>query len=326
MMSSKQQTADNADGHFCCTFFGSISVSVDIACKSSSVHIANYLLLKETDFTVDGLVEELACTHNHAFFLSFNPTIRVYGTRIDGCKVDCLDFSAPPFQKPHFRTTDIPAEMKSMKNVTSCGVPELTHCEENEKRILDRMGTYHRPSSPSPSALICCTDSNCYLMTNSETGPTLWRIFTENDDSDVTVLQIGCKEPIIAMTAGKCHVLLLNSSGLVYSFGTGSRGELGHGTLESEQMPKLIDVSSMVSITQIACGAWHSVALSAERDVYVWGWNCCGQLGTNDSVVNFPLPLDIDDEVIAVSAYRNATILKKVDNSIFVIGTIGFNS
>lgn len=325
MTSSEQRTLDDPDGPFCCTYFGSISVSVDHKCSNSSIHIANYLLLKATDFIIDDVIEELACTHNYAFFLSRKPSIHLYRIRIDGHRVACLDFAAESFQKSHFRLTNISVEMKSMQ-IASCQIPELIHCEGNEKYILDRIRTSRRPSGAPPSGSICCTDSSCYLMINSETGPSLWRIFSENRDNGITMLQIGCKEPIISMASGKCHVLLLNSSGLVYSFGTGSRGELGHGTLESEQMPKLIDVLSLIPIIEIACGAWHSVALTKDGDVYVWGWNSCGQLSANDSIVNFPLPLNIDDEIIAVSAYRNATLLMKADNKIVMLGTIGFNS
>jgi alpha-tubulin suppressor-like RCC1 family protein len=39
----------------------------------------------------------------------------------------------------------------------------------------------------------------------------------------------------------------------------------------------------------IACGGWHSVALSTTGEVYVWGWNRFGQLGCNDRNLS-PLP------------------------------------
>jgi alpha-tubulin suppressor-like RCC1 family protein len=33
-------------------------------------------------------------------------------------------------------------------------------------------------------------------------------------------------------------------------------------------------------ITAIACGSHHSLALSSEHDLYAWGQNNCGQMGT----------------------------------------------
>ncbi len=58
-----------------------------------------------------------------------------------------------------------------------------------------------------------------------------------------------------------------------------SRGQLGHGSIESNEYPQEIEVLGGIKIVQIAAGGWHSCALSESGDVYVWGWNESGQLG-----------------------------------------------
>lgn len=58
-----------------------------------------------------------------------------------------------------------------------------------------------------------------------------------------------------------------------------SRGQLGHGLLENETIPILIEALAGIRIIKIAAGGWHSCALSAEGDLYTWGWNGNGQLG-----------------------------------------------
>lgn len=69
-----------------------------------------------------------------------------------------------------------------------------------------------------------------------------------------------------------------------------SRGQLGTGSTNSEEHPVLVDALAGIKIIDIACGAWHSAAVSAFGDLYVWGWNVNGQLGRSvykDTTVTF---------------------------------------
>ncbi|XP_014664090.1 PREDICTED: uncharacterized protein LOC106806607 isoform X2 [Priapulus caudatus] len=81
------------------------------------------------------------------------------------------------------------------------------------------------------------------------------------------------------VSCGKEHTLVLTDTGLVYSFGLGSRGQLGHDSTDQEVQPKLVDALDGLKIIAVAAGGWHSLALSDIGDVYTWGWNESGQLG-----------------------------------------------
>ncbi|XP_023566266.1 RCC1 domain-containing protein 1 isoform X1 [Octodon degus] len=77
---------------------------------------------------------------------------------------------------------------------------------------------------------------------------------------------------------GAEHVLLLDAAGQVFSWGGGRHGQLGHGTLEAELEPRLLEALQGLPMAQVAAGGWHSVCVSETRDLYIWGWNESGQL------------------------------------------------
>lgn len=62
--------------------------------------------------------------------------------------------------------------------------------------------------------------------------------------------------------AGEGHVLALATDGTLYSWGSGRHGQLGHGNLVSEPLPKPIEYLQGIRIVDAACGAAFSVALS----------------------------------------------------------------
>lgn len=77
---------------------------------------------------------------------------------------------------------------------------------------------------------------------------------------------------------GAEHSLLLDDVGRVYSWGGGRHGQLGHGTLEAELEPRLLEALQGLPMAEVAAGGWHSVCVSETGDIYIWGWNESGQL------------------------------------------------
>ncbi|KAK7481254.1 hypothetical protein BaRGS_00027514 [Batillaria attramentaria] len=89
-------------------------------------------------------------------------------------------------------------------------------------------------------------------------------------DSGLSVRHVSC---------GLEHTLLLTQHGGILSFGAGSRGQLGHGSLEGEQQPQMVAALEGLCCVSVAAGGWHSAAVSELGDLYMWGWNESGQLG-----------------------------------------------
>uniref|UniRef100_A0A1I7X1Y0 Regulator of chromosome condensation (RCC1) family protein n=1 Tax=Heterorhabditis bacteriophora TaxID=37862 RepID=A0A1I7X1Y0_HETBA len=86
---------------------------------------------------------------------------------------------------------------------------------------------------------------------------------------------------------------------------------------------ELIWIEAMEGLhtTHISAGAWHSVALTGvayfeSGDVYVWGWNHMGQLGSDKSETElYPSPLELDQSAVMIAAQGNKTFLWLVEES-----------
>ncbi|KAH3757116.1 E3 ISG15--protein ligase HERC5 [Pelomyxa schiedti] len=92
---------------------------------------------------------------------------------------------------------------------------------------------------------------------------------------------------IIAAACGSGHSLLLSEYGVVYSFGKGKYGQLGHGNAECCSVPTAVSYLNGYFISKISCGREHSIALkyseSQASHLFSWGLNNHGQLGTGDT-------------------------------------------
>jgi len=88
----------------------------------------------------------------------------------------------------------------------------------------------------------------------------------------------GAQHKVSQVAAGKEHCMLLTEHGQVYSWGGGTRGQLGHGSLASEDSPRLVMALDGMRVVKIAAGGWHSAAISEFHDLYMFGWNESGQL------------------------------------------------
>eukprot|EP00752_Nemacystus_decipiens_P007399 g6617.t1 len=93
-----------------------------------------------------------------------------------------------------------------------------------------------------------------------------------------------------AAACGRDHSALLTSDGRVWTFGSSLHGQLGLGSVGNlSRIPTAVDAldgvgtmrmdGSFTGIASVACGAWHTAALSTTGDVYTWGWARFGALG-----------------------------------------------
>ncbi|KAK0179955.1 hypothetical protein PV327_005649 [Microctonus hyperodae] len=80
------------------------------------------------------------------------------------------------------------------------------------------------------------------------------------------------------------HVLALTGKGEVYSWGHNGYCELGNGSSNQCSTPTKVATSFEDKIIiAVACGSHHSLALTEDGEVYGWGQNTCGQVGSGIS-------------------------------------------
>jgi alpha-tubulin suppressor-like RCC1 family protein len=91
-----------------------------------------------------------------------------------------------------------------------------------------------------------------------------------NSLSSVSVIQVVC---------GKNHMMCLSSEGVVYSWGSGENGVLGHGNNAGLNKPQMIRELRKEKICFIAAGEFNSAAISVHGSLYIWGQGKFGRLG-----------------------------------------------
>lgn len=108
------------------------------------------------------------------------------------------------------------------------------------------------------------------------------------------------KAKVVDLSCGLGHSLFLLDSGLVYSWGNGGNGRLGLGDTTDRSEACLVLALSKVNVAAVQCGASHSMARTAQGNVYCWGKNTQGQCGLNhaDDVLRPTLLKTLIHEVV----------------------------
>ncbi|WP_018220845.1 RCC1 domain-containing protein [Salinispora pacifica] len=84
---------------------------------------------------------------------------------------------------------------------------------------------------------------------------------------------------VTAVAAGRHHSLALTSTGTVLAWGANHFGQLGDGTLIDRSAPVEVSLPAGATVTAVAAGSIHSLALTSTGTVLAWGGNGFGQLG-----------------------------------------------
>jgi len=113
-----------------------------------------------------------------------------------------------------------------------------------------------------------------------------------NSSTPVAITLAPAVPAATVVAAGASHSLAIGSDGHVYAWGNNGSGQLGDGTTTSSSTPVMVNSPTGLKSTAIAAGAYHSLAIGSDGNVYAWGYNAEGQLG-NGTMTNSSKPVGV---------------------------------
>lgn len=99
---------------------------------------------------------------------------------------------------------------------------------------------------------------------------------------------------IIDIDCGDFHSIALDGNGNVYTWGGGgktyNKGQCGHGDYDDVNQPRQIAAFVGKKVSKISAGGFHSVALTTQNELYVWGAGVYGDINNTASPRLVQLP------------------------------------
>ena len=95
---------------------------------------------------------------------------------------------------------------------------------------------------------------------------------------------------IVQIATGKDHILLLDSFGVLYAWGTYQQGQLARKIMDHHALanlypqPIIFKSRTRVQVKAVFTGENHSFAITHNNDLFAWGLNQFGQCGTNKNL------------------------------------------
>ena len=136
-----------------------------------------------------------------------------------------------------------------------------------------------------------------------------------------TKIQMNCRA--IAVSVGYRHSLVLLQNGQVYSFGSNEGGQCGQGKSHSVVTPKCIGALKQYKVTQISAGGYHSACITQNGDLFMFGFNDCGQVGvakSNGRCITYPTLIELKDKAAFIDCGFQHSLLITSNKSIYSFG------
>lgn len=112
----------------------------------------------------------------------------------------------------------------------------------------------------------------------------------------------------------------------MFCWGSNSHGQLGLGRhISSTANPQIVTSLGRLNIIDVAAGQYHSMALTASGQVYVWGWGLHGQLGCSSyDNEHYPRLLPFEAPVCEIAAGYAHSLVLTCSGKLFGFGSNAF--
>lgn len=100
--------------------------------------------------------------------------------------------------------------------------------------------------------------------------------------------------PVISVTCGENHNLVMTIGGNVFAWGENSHGQLGLGDTTNRLRPEQIKTLKSMGATKIAAGKNHSLVITQVGLLVTFGSNNHGQCGIDSEVKIQPFPMVVE--------------------------------
>ena len=142
--------------------------------------------------------------------------------------------------------------------------------------------------------------------------------------TEITDIPTG--ETITQIACGYYHTMFLTNSGKVYGRGNNYYNQVSSNTGDIIYLTEITDFPETVeTITQIACGRWHTMFLTDLGEVYGCGWNSSYQINSDGGTINSPtqvtiLPIGSTDEIIQIACGHYHTMFLTNSGKVYGYG------
>ncbi|CAN7022374.1 unnamed protein product [Brassica rapa subsp. trilocularis] len=140
-----------------------------------------------------------------------------------------------------------------------------------------------------------------------------------------------------SVACGAWHTAIVTFSGQLYTYGSGTFGVLGHGSLESVTKPKEVESLKRMKVVSVSCGPWHTAAIVETSTIdrkyhnakscgklFTWGDGDKGRLGHVDSkrkLVPTCVSELIDQDFVKVSCGWTLTVALSNRGTVYTMGS-----
>ncbi|NP_001017352.2 RCC1 and BTB domain-containing protein 1 [Xenopus tropicalis] len=185
-------------------------------------------------------------------------------------------------------TTDSPLRQQICKPVTACTKPNADMVDFGKWPLFALLSPQDLASIRQACIFGSAANEAIYTTQNNEVfvfGMNSSNCLGTGDNQSTIIprrLDVLCGKRIVDLSYGSGpHILVCNEDGEVYSWGHNGYSQLGNGNAIQGVAPVQVCMELLAKkVIQVACGSHHSMALTSDGEVFCWGYNNCGQVGS----------------------------------------------